>query len=512
VSPRHCLAMFLSVLSLLIVDMRARAAEDVAPTGDDRSTLDLGDRRELFVDHALIDRLDNVELRLATPRDEGEVFRFDQPWEGTFTGYCTVLDLAGVQLASDQPPLPRYRLYYRGMPEGVRDGSPEEVTCVAESADGVHWTRPELNLFPRDGRPTNIVLADAAPFSHNFSPFIDARPDCPADERFKALAGLADSGLAAFASADGLRWRKVRDEAVIPHTAPFRFVHMFDSQNVSFWSAAEGSYVCYFRVWDGVRRIARADSDDFLHWSDPVLMDYRHGDGPAPIEQLYTNQTQPYFRAPHVALAIAARFVEGRRVINDREAAALGLAAGFQNDVSDTVLMSTRGGHVYDRTFLEGFVRPGIGTRNWVSRTNYPALGVVQTGPAEMSLYVNQDYAQPTAHLRRYSLRLDGFASAQAPYSGGELLTRPLRFEGNRLTLNFSTSAAGSIRVEIQDATGQPLPGFTLDDAIETIGNEIERTVEWKCGGDLSSLAGQPVRLRFVMQDADLFALRFAKE
>ena len=123
---------------------------------------------------------------------------------------------------------------------------------------------------------------------------------------------------------------------------------------------------------------------------------------------------------------------------------------------------------------------------------------------------LNQDYAQPTAHLRRYSMRLDGFASAQAGYQGGQLTTRPLVFSGRRLEINFATSAAGEIRAEIQDAAGIPIPGFSLADARRQIGNEIRRVVSWKGGSDVSSLAGRPVRLRFLIKDADLFALRFS--
>ena len=171
--------------------------------------------------------------------------------------------------------------------------------------------------------------------------------------------------------------------------------------------------------------------------------------------------------------------------------------------------MTSRGGLTFDRTFREGFIRPAIGSQNWISRTNFPALGVVQTGDAEMSLYVNQESSQPTAHLRRYSLRLDGFSSVQAPYDAGELLTKPLTFSGGELLLNFATGAAGDIRVELQDANGVPIPGYGLGDARELIGNHIERVVVWQDGPDVSKLAGRPVRLRFVMKDADLFSLRF---
>ena len=88
------------------------------------------------------------------------------------------------------------------------------------------------------------------------------------------------------------------------------------------------------------------------------------------------------------------------------------------------------------------------------------------------------------------------------------MTTRPLTFRGSRLMLNFSTSAAGGVRVEVQGPDGTPIPGFALADCTELIGNEIERAATF-AGGDLGGLAGRPVRLRFVMKDADLFALRF---
>ena len=122
---------------------------------------------------------------------------------------------------------------------------------------------------------------------------------------------------------------------------------------------------------------------------------------------------------------------------------------------------------------------------------------------------MNRNYAQKTAYLERMTLRLDGFTSLNAPYDGGEMTTRPFTFSGKQLEINYSTSAAGSIRVELQDAEGRPLPGHGMNECRELVGDEIERSVAWERGCSVSELAGKPVRLRFVMKDADLYSLRF---
>ncbi len=471
---------------------------------EESKVLEIGSRRELFVDHYLIDQTKDVEMVLHQPRDEGAVLHFDKAWEGPFSIYSTVIKDGDL-----------YRLYYRAKPTASKDGSKNERTCYAESKDGIHWTRPELTLYAVAGHEkNNVVLADVQPLSHNFSPMLDTRPGVPADQRYKALAGMAEDGkkgLFALVSADGIRWEKMQEKPVIS-VEMVPFTYMFDSQNVAFWSQEEKRYLCYFRVTaNDIRSICRTESDDFINWSKPVLMEYRRDGGPAPIEELYTNQTSPYFRAPHIYISTAARFMPGRQVLSEDQAKAINVNPDYFKDTSDSIFMTTRGGAVYDRTFMTGQIRPGIGARNWVSRTNYPALNVVQTGPTEMSIYTNADYAQATAHLRRYSLRLDGFASVRADYDGGEFVTKPLKFSGKQLEINFSTSAAGGVKIEIQDKNGKAIPGFALADVTEQIGNEIERVVTWKNGSDLSALAGKPVRLRFVMKDADIFALKFSK-
>lgn len=123
-------------------------------------------------------------------------------------------------------------------------------------------------------------------------------------------------------------------------------------------------------------------------------------------------------------------------------------------------------------------------------------------------MYYNDHIRLPTVNIRRLVLRTDGFVSVRAPYAGGEFTTRPIRFSGKHLVLNISTSAAGSVRVEIQDAEGKPLDGFALADN-RFFGDKIAHVVSWTKGNDLSALIGKPIRLRFVMRDCDLYSFRF---
>jgi len=263
----------------------------------------------------------------------------------------------------------------------------------------------------------------------------------------------------------------------------------------------------------GKRATARATSCDFLNWSPFTLMTYSDTQSTTPSQHLYTNQTQPYFRAPHIYISLPGRFQAGRRVLTDEQARMVAAHpdGGGARDIADGVFLTSRAGSTrYDFTFRESFVRPGIGYRNWTSRNNYPACGVVPTGPDEMSLYVQRNYGQKSAYLERMTLRTDGFVSVSAPYDGGRLVTKPLTFAGKMLELNYSTSAAGGLRVEIQDANGRPLAGFSLADCAEIIGDEIGRAVSWKSGPDVSRLAGKPVRLLFELKDADAYSFRFA--
>ncbi len=481
---------FLSVV--LLVGM---VGSSQSQTSESKSTVvSIGSRRELFVDNLLLDQMKDARLKLHTPQ------KLRRVPPRPFGHYATVLKDGN-----------RLRLYYRGdrkpgahWRNGWGKYHEGEVTLYAESVDGgIHWKEPNLGLFKIPEMPKgNVVMAvteDTFLVTHNFTPFIDTRPGVPEDQRYKALGGgrypiekwggwktrderanlrkrYGPGGLKAFVSADGLKWKLLQKKPVISEDQG-----SFDSQNVAFWSEAENQYVAYFRFFKkGLRSIRRSTSKDFVNWTKPVDMEAN-----VPGEHLYTSVTQPYFRAPHIYVAFPTRFQARKGAI------------------TDIVFMSTRpGSSRFHRHFKEAFIRPGLGQRGWGNRANYATLNVVQTSATHMSLFMYGG--------GHYVMRLDGFISIHAGFKKGEVLTKPLKFTGKELELNYSTSGAGKIRVEIQDERGRAIPGFALSDCDPIQGDAIKEIVKWKGKPDVSSLIGKTIRLRFVMNEADVFSLRFS--
>lgn len=457
----------------------------------------IGNRREIFIDNKIIDKLENISFELCEPIPVEKVLYFDKPWEGKFSGYVTLIHDKDI-----------YRLYYRGLPVSKSDGSNAEVTCYAESTDGIHFIKPSLGLFEIAGsRDNNVILANNPPFSHNFAPFIDENPGIPKEERYKALAGTYDSGLFAFVSSDGIHWQKFSDKPILKGESWKDFA--FDSQNVAFWSASEQKYVLYFRTWNGPNReyrwISRTTSLDFLNWEKPLVMEKEN----TPWEHIYTNQTVPYFNAPHIYISLSARFVPGCKVLSDEEIKSIGVEIDYSHDCSDIIFMSSRGNNIYNRFFLNAFFKPEYPIESWVSRTNYPVRGIVPAGEYQMAFYIQKNYAQDTAYIQRYLLRLDGFSRLSAKYTEGIITTVPIIFKGDNLFLNFATSAVGYISTEVQDINGNPISGYEFSNSIPLKGNRINFKVSWKDISNLSSLQGIPVRLSFKMKDTDLYAIQF---
>ncbi len=479
------------------------------PASGDSPVWALGSERELFCDDEFVASMTNCEIQVHSPTRENVAILCDKPWEGNGCGYWTVLYDEKLDL---------YRAYCHAWALG-EGYSHRLVYTVYESKDGIEWTRPNVGEFEWVGDKENNIVLYGAPNGwecQDLSPFIDRNPNASPDARYKATG--AAGALYAFKSPDGIHWTPMSDQPVFTEGA-------LDSQNLSFWSEAEGKYILYFRIVrdDGTRSVCRAVSDDYLHWTNEGELIFPEGEGPRLGAQYYINQILPYYRAKGLYIGFPARYVDNGLVKAtenlpqwDLRQERIAQFERFGTAVTDSVYITSRDG-IHFRQSNDVFLRPGLRTRyNWVYGDNYVAWNVVETAsprddmPRELSLYAVESYATETwSRLRRYSLRIDGFGSVHAKSVPGEMTTRRFTFSGKELSVNLATSAAGQVRVEVLDENGEPIPGFTAPECDFFFGDTLDWRVSWNGGGDLSSLAGKTIALRFVLSEADIYSLKF---
>lgn len=484
----------------------------------DSGVVDIGSQRQLFVDNFLEERLTGgAELRLHHPVIQEIALLCNKPWEGSFSNYNSIFKDGNI-----------YRMYYRGWGRGPNgEVTHPMVWCYAESKDGIHWKKPNLGLFEFNGsKQNNIVLAsrDFGNFhfilADNVTVFKDQNPNVPSDALYKALVDSRPSKdmstwtLYAFKSSDGIHWSPMIESPILTDGT-------FDSQNTAFWDSARKEYRIYWRFFDKnkIRAIRTATSKDFIHWENEAKVTYTD----TMTQQLYTNGVIPYYRAPQIYIGFPARYIDrgwsssmyALPELKQRKMRG-NTQPRFSTALTGSIFMSSRNGVKFKR-WNEAFLRPGIerdGT--WSYSQQYIGWSILETksalegAPNELSLYANESlWTGTSSALRRYTLRLDGFVSVNAPMDGGGFTTRPFKFKGKQLSLNFSTSAYGTIKVEIQDVDGKPIPGFTLEDCSPVFGDTIDRRVTWKSESDLSSIEGKSIRLHVEMNDADLYSFHF---
>ncbi|MCY3775620.1 MAG: hypothetical protein OXH11_06530 [Candidatus Aminicenantes bacterium] len=451
-----------------------------------QAVLDVGSERQLFLDDFWFDSRQEVRLTRHPPQPREVSLACVEPWEGKELHYSSVVRDRGL-----------YRMWYR-----VAEKEPPFPvwTCYAESRDGITWTRRNLGVYSRKGSTRNNIIGDPKDFT-NVSVIVDPNQQPGSSARYKMISRVG--GISGFVSRDGIRWQPVRTNPLLPPAKG-----PFDSHNTLLWDDERRRFVIYLRGVDssvegpfkgGRRAIRRTESNDFLHWSEPELVVAADERDPKDLH-FYTNAAVKYFRAARAFLMFPMVLYPDRRENEDAPHPGL----------SDIVFASSRDGIRWDRLFRKPFLSPDLDPENWVDRNPIMGHGVVPTGPGEVSMYYSELLRSERTRIRRCTLRTDGFVSVQGPDSGfGEFTTRPIRFQGRGLELNYATSGGGSLLVELQDQDGEPLEGLSLEDCSPLVGDRIDGIATWRRGEDLSRHAGKTVRLRVRIRDAHLYAFRF---
>ena len=491
---------------------QAAGQKDVAEAAE---VLSIGNRREVFWDDALVDnQKTTATLKMHNPQPREVVLEHGAPWEGDGCDYHSIVKDGDL-----------YRLYYLAqecIPVPPRKRG--KVLAYAESKDGLHWVKPNLGLCEFNGsKENNILLDEAIARFDGFFVFKDQNPACPPDEVFKGVSvDDRDGWLWCYTSADGIRFKKawqMTDQGT------------FDTLNIALWDPLAGVYRCYIRDFhtasgedfprprkarvhlaSGIRDIRWMESKDFKTWTKPVQLDF----GDAEDFQLYTNVVQSYYRADHMFIGFPSRYVE-RKVWTpnydqlagaERRKARVAKRSRYGLALTDCLFMSSRDGKRWNRRD-EAFMTPGPeGEYNWVYGDCFPAVGMIETpsalpdAPNELSIYAfDNHWAMKATQWRRYALRIDGFASYHATYKPCKLVLKPFRFEGRELSVNFKTSAAGSIKIALHGG------GRTIQ-SCELFGDSLDRRVPFE-KGDVASFAGLPVTMEITMSDADIYSFKF---
>lgn len=477
----------------------------------------IGSRREVCWDEELIEKADGIGIKMHKPQYRGDALVCDKPWEGNICCYFTLVHDDG-----------KLRLYYRGRNFDVNgDGTgSDKVTmatmCQAVSDDGITFSRINAGIVPRDGHTDNNILTDTV--KDNMFFFKDSNPDCPPQSQYKALAEHHGSNLWLFESADGVHFEEKR--MLVNDGA-------YDSLNTCFWDAETKQYYLFYRGVHGegtlegkwashgakhttvVRDIRMRTSRDFIHWSEPKMLQYG---AEAEDYELYTNCVQKYYRAPHMFLGFPTRYADRHSETAsflhlpdyEHRQRYIRLKGRIGTAMTDTCIMTSRDGVNFRRTD-KAFMTPGPERgNNWYYGDGYLCYGMVETPspiagePEELSLYMPVNYRADNVVLRRYGIRIDGFFSWSADYVVGKVVTKPLTFTGDSLFMNFATSALGFVCIRILDEKGNPIDGY---DSGNHFGDSLDRPVAF--AQSLARLNGMPVRLEFTMKDAELYSFQF---
>lgn len=473
--------------------------------------------RYLCWDKSLIAENCGVQTVQHKPEKKNIAFTSTAAWEGVHNGYASVIRVGDT-----------VRLYYRAWASRPESFDGKGVVCVAESRDGgITFKRPLLYRHEFNGTKGNNIVFMREGSVDNFSVFYDENPDCPADEKFKALSEWMDPDkgrhLCCYVSADGYDFRRVEDIPVIG---------TFDSFNVLLWDNEKKLYFVYYRSYhrkcgdeigdnfmttdlvNDIRDIRVATSPDFKTWTVHGRISFAEGQKEYP---LYTNQIQKYPRAD-TFIGFPVRYCDraadkrnfDHMPLGDMHAYMTAKTGRGGTALTDCVVMTSEDGFCFNRRD-EALLTSGPEARNnWWYGDGYVAYGLLETeseaeGAAnELSLYMGEGYRVDHVCFRRYTVRLDGFFSYYAPYAGGEALLRPVTVTGDALHVNFATSALGGLRIVLCDEAGAPIAGY---ESYEMFGDSVDRPVEFE--QPLSALRGKRVSLRVSLKDAHLYSFVF---
>ncbi|MSV29085.1 MAG: hypothetical protein EXQ52_10140 [Bryobacterales bacterium] len=513
-APAEAKPLLLVIIAPLLFPGAAMAAEgDLAP---------IGLQKQLLVDDHVIAEKRNAIRVLGKPRKAGIVMAPSVPTdfdpvrkfpEGLpKTGGYDEFGRRTSVVWNDQDR--KFQMIYRA--------AGESYTGYAESEDGIRWTKP---LVSPDGG-NNLITHRGANHGTFYEASFMIDPTVPwgHPEKYKAAFNPGNTQCAIGHSADGVHWRSYNDGKSVTGRAA-------DTFNQILWDPIAKRYMLVTRTDLGAnggrqesratRVMAHEKGNDLLAspdaWKTLATVNVDHPENRksplgVPLLQMESMNVwvyeNVYFGLMHVLTAGELTGAGGKVSVKDPDKRA-------EADVIDYYIGTSRDGVNYDKSWVYAgtpFVERGP-DGSFDKGLLQPTPEIITRGDEHFIFYTGQynQHHSPAAAKRLTGriglakLPLDRFIGQRAGDTIGAVTTKAFKLEGDRLEVNIDAKN-GWLQVEVLNESGNVIPGYA---ARHNGADELRLAPAWKAGS-LSKLQGTTVKLRFILQNATLYAFGFS--
>jgi len=484
----------------------------------------VGLQKQLLVDDYVIAQKQNITPQLGTPKKMGVVMAPSVPTDF----HPTKKFPDGLPKTGGNAEFGRrlsvvfnenrqcFQMLYRACGGGF--------TGYAESKDGINWTKP---IVSQDGKSNLIPFRGSNSGKFYESSFmIDPTVPWGHPEKYKAAHNSGTTMCALAYSADGIHWSSYNDGKPVTGRAA-------DTHNQILWDPIQNRYMLLTRtdqgnIWgQGESRATRI----MVHEKENNLLDYPTAwktlivinvDDPSnkmteagvPAYQMESMKIwvyeNIYFGLMHVLTMGQLTGSEGRVAVAEPDKRP-------DTDVIDFYIGTSRNGVDFDKSWVyarKPFIQRGPDF-SFDKSILEPSSEIITRGD-EHFIYYTGLYSQhhsPAAAKKESGkiglakLPLDRFISQSAKGKLGTITTKPFKLQGSTLQVNIDAKK-GRFYVEILDADGKTIPGFSVKEAKIFGGvDQLRLQPKWN-SKDLASLKGKTIRLKFHLQNAKLYAFQ----
>lgn len=465
---------------------------------------------ELFLDDYRIESMVDVQ-RMVNPAVKSKpLIKPTERWEGNSVYiYGTVL--------KDQPKGSGYRMWYSSYVDR------KYFLCYATSNDGITWKKPDLGIIDYGGNKNNNICKIGG------GTLVYDPDDKDPNKRYKLMdvtkanpAKKRPSGYGVSFSADGLKWTPYEGNPVISY-ADVSTVAYDEDKKLFIASTKQRMLVSNTSVTPGKldRSAFISVSKDFIHWSAPGAPD---ADWTLAVEGDYIDDMTVMTKGgiERQIYGVTVHPYEGIYIglpwTFDMTSSATGDFARYGDGRIQPQIAASRDLRHWERPVREAVLPLGTAGA-WDDGTLYSS-SKMQISEKEVDLYYgamnlphggNNATQIQIAQIAKATWRRDGFVSM---HNGGDdtgiITTKPLVFSGKKLNVNVRLIKGGSLKIELLDAAGKVLPGYTPSDVKVITGDQLSATAGWK-KADLARLEGKQIKLRFHLDGGDLYSYWFSK-